>query len=46
LARIDGSAERMTQRTEVKPISVTVKTAREMTGLGNTKLYELIKQAG
>ena len=29
---------------ECKPISVTVKTARRLTGLGNTKIYELIKQ--
>jgi excisionase family DNA binding protein len=34
----------MTQRTETRPISVTVKTARKITGLGNTKIYELIKQ--
>jgi excisionase family DNA binding protein len=27
-----------------KPISVTVKTAREITGLGNTTIYELIKR--
>jgi excisionase family DNA binding protein len=27
-----------------KPLSVTVKKARELTGLGHTKLYELIKQ--
>jgi excisionase family DNA binding protein len=28
---------------ERRPISVTVKTARELTGLGNTKIYQLIK---
>jgi excisionase family DNA binding protein len=27
-----------------KPISVTVQTARKLTGLGNTTIYELIKQ--
>jgi excisionase family DNA binding protein len=27
-----------------KPITVTVKTAREITGLGNTTIYDLIKQ--
>jgi excisionase family DNA binding protein len=34
----------MNQLTRPKPISVTVKTAREITGLGNTTIYELIKQ--
>ena len=27
-----------------KPISVTVQTARKLSGLGNTTLYELIKR--
>ncbi len=34
----------MSEPTSAKPISVTVKTAREITGLGNTTIYELIKQ--
>ena len=28
----------------IKPLTVTVKTARQITGLGHTKIYELIKQ--
>lgn len=28
---------------EHKPLSVTVQTARKLTGLGNTKIYELIR---
>jgi excisionase family DNA binding protein len=32
------------QDTSPKCLSVTVKTARELTGLGNTTIYELIKQ--
>jgi excisionase family DNA binding protein len=27
-----------------RPISVTVKTARSITGLGNTTIYQLIKE--
>ncbi len=27
-----------------RPISVTVQTARKLTGLGNTTIYQLIKQ--
>ena len=27
-----------------KPITVTIQTARRITGLGNTTIYELIKQ--
>jgi excisionase family DNA binding protein len=34
----------MSKLTSTKPISVTVKTAREITGLGNTTIYELIKR--
>jgi excisionase family DNA binding protein len=34
----------MSKLTSAKPLSVTVKTAREITGLGNTKIYDLIKQ--
>jgi excisionase family DNA binding protein len=35
----------MNDRTAVpKPLSVTVKEARKRTGLGNTTIYELIKQ--
>jgi excisionase family DNA binding protein len=34
----------MSKPTSAKPISVTVKTAREITGLGNTTIYELIKR--
>jgi excisionase family DNA binding protein len=34
----------MSKLTSAKPISVTVKTAREITGLGNTMIYELIKR--
>lgn len=28
----------------MEPVTVTIKGAREATGLGNTKIYELIKQ--
>ena len=34
----------MSDITTHKPISVTVQTARKLTGLGNTTIYELIKQ--
>jgi excisionase family DNA binding protein len=34
----------MSKPTSAKPISVTVKIAREITGLGNTTIYELIKR--
>jgi excisionase family DNA binding protein len=34
----------MSDITMRKPISVTVQTARKLTGLGNTTIYELIKQ--
>ena len=35
----------MSEATTVKPLAVTVKTAREITGLGNTKIYALIKES-
>jgi excisionase family DNA binding protein len=34
----------MTDTPSQKPISVTVQTARKLTGLGNTTIYDLIKQ--
>jgi len=32
------------QHTQLKPVTVTVETALKLSGLGRTKLYELIKQ--
>lgn len=34
----------MNETKATKPIAVTVRQARQLSGLGNTKLWELIKQ--
>jgi excisionase family DNA binding protein len=37
-------AEPKTSRTQLNPITVTVAEARQITRLGNTKIYELIAE--
>jgi len=40
----DVTARQLAKQPELKPITVTVPTALAVTGLGRTKVYELVKE--